>query len=257
MLLLKSGRRFDQYWRGFCEMVPPMNSIWIGTSGFSYKEWKPVFYPEDVTAKDFLRYYATRLNGVEIDSTFYRMPNAATIDGWRSATPEGFRFAIKASQQITHRQRLKLPSEALDYFVIVVSGLGTRLGLVLFQLPPFFKCDVQKLEMFLSAIPRGVAAAFEFRHESWFIADVYRLLRNRGAALCIHDADDHTTPLELTAGFTYVRLRRSEYSSEQRREWQDRFRSWSRDGLDVYAFVKHEDNPDAPLIAMEFAKDLT
>jgi len=233
-----------------------MTSIWIGTSGFSYKEWKPVFYPQDLPAKDFLHYYASRLNGVEIDSTFYRMPNQATIESWRSATPEAFRFSVKASQQITHRQRLKVPSEALEYFVNVVSGLGTRLGMVLFQLPPFFRCDVPKLETFLSVIPRGIPAAFEFRHESWFVADVYSLLKKRNVALCIHDADDHTTPLELTAAFTYVRLRRSEYSLEQRREWQNRVRGWAREGIDVYAFVKHEDNPDAPLIAMEFAKDL-
>jgi len=233
-----------------------MASIWIGTSGFSYKEWKPVFYPQDLPSKDFLHYYSTRLNGVEIDYTFYRMPNPTTVESWRAATPADFRFSIKASQQITHRQRLKVPSEALEYFLNVVSGLGSRLGMVLFQLPPFFRCDVPKLEMFLSVVPRGIPAAFEFRHESWFVGDVYRLLRGRNVALCIHDADDHTTPLELTATFTYVRLRRSEYGPEQRREWQHRIRGWAHDGVDVYAFVKHEDNPDAPLIAVEFAKDL-
>jgi uncharacterized protein YecE (DUF72 family) len=233
-----------------------MASIWVGTSGFSYKEWKPVFYPQELPSADFLGYYATRLNGVEIDSTFYRMPNPKTIEGWRAATPEGFRFAIKASQQITHRQRLKVPSEPLEYLFNVVSGLGNRLGMILYQLPPFFRCDVPKLEMFLSAVPRGIPAAFEFRHESWFVADVYRLLKSRNVALCVHDADDHTTPLVLTATFTYVRMRRSEYSPEQRREWHDRIRMWAGEGVDVYAFVKHEDNPDAPLIAMEFAKDL-
>ncbi len=231
-----------------------MASIWFGTSGFSYKEWKPTFYPQELPNTDFLRYYASRLNGVEIDSTFYRMPNQRTIEGWRAATPEGFRFSIKASQQITHRQRLKVPSEALDYLLNVVSGMGDRLGMVLYQLPPFFRCDVPKLEMFLTAVPRGIPAAFEFRHESWFAADVYRLLRSRNVALCIHDADDHTTPLQLTATFTYVRLRRSEYTFEQRREWQNRIRTWAGEGTDVYAFVKHEDNPDAPLIAIEFAK---
>jgi uncharacterized protein YecE (DUF72 family) len=231
-------------------MVP----VWFGTSGFSYKEWRPKFYPEDLSDKQFLRYYSSRLNSVEIDYTFYRMPSVKTIEAWNAATPENFRFTLKASQQITHRQRLKVPSDALDYFLSVVPGLGSRLGNILFQLPPFFRCDVQKLEAFLSVLPRGVRAAFEFRHESWFIDEVYRLLNERGVALCIHDADDHTTPMHLTAGFTYVRLRRSLYDDGNRAEWQDRIRGWARDGIEVFAYIKHEDNPDAPLIALEFAK---
>jgi uncharacterized protein YecE (DUF72 family) len=233
-----------------------MASIWLGTSGFSYKEWKPVFYPQDLSDKQFLQYYATKLNSVEIDYTFYRMPNAKTIEAWRNATPENFRFTLKASQQITHRERLKVPSEALEYLLSVVPGLESRLGMILYQLPPFFKCDAQKLEMFLSVLPRGIAAAFEFRHESWFIEDVYRLLRKHNVALCIHDADDHTTPMELTAGFTYVRLRRSEYDPSQRVEWQRRIRGWAEQGIEVFAYIKHEDNPNAPLIAMEFAKGI-
>ena len=233
-----------------------MAAIWFGTSGFSYKEWRPVFYPEGLSDKQFLQYYSTRLNSVEIDYTFYRMPSVKTIEGWKAATPEHFKFTLKASQQITHRQRLKVPSDALDYFLSVVPGLESRLGLVLYQLPPFFKCDIQRLEMFLSALPRGIPAAFEFRHESWFVDDLYRMLRGHGVALCIHDADDHTTPMQLTAGFTYVRLRRSAYDFAQRLEWQDRIRGWARDGIEVFAYIKHEDNPNAPLIALEFAKDL-
>jgi uncharacterized protein YecE (DUF72 family) len=233
-----------------------MARIWFGTSGFSYKEWKPVFYPPDVPEKQFLRYYATRLNSVEIDYTFYRIPNAKTIENWKSATSETFKFTLKASQQITHRERLRVPSEALDYFLTVIRPLEGRLGLVLYQLPPFFKCDIQKLETFLSVLPRGIAAAFEFRHDSWFNPDTYRLLKGHSAALCIHDADDHTTPLELTAPFTYIRLRRSEYNDQLRREWQDRIRNWAEAGIEVFAYIKHEDNPNAPLIAVDFAKGL-
>jgi uncharacterized protein YecE (DUF72 family) len=231
-----------------------MAAIWFGTSGFSYKEWKPIFYPQDLSDKQFLHYYSSRLNSVEIDYTFYRMPSAKTIEGWKSATPENFRFTLKASQQITHRQRLKVPSDALDYWLSVVPGLESRLGMVLYQLPPFFKCDVQKLETFLSILPRGVRSAFEFRHESWFVEDIYRLLKKYTVALCIHDADDHTTPMELTAPFTYVRLRRSEYTEEQRGEWQDRLRGWAGGGVEVFGYIKHEDNPNAPLIALDFAK---
>jgi len=232
--------------------------IWFGTSGFSYKEWRPIFYPEGLSDKQFLQYYSTRLNSVEIDSTFYRMPTAKTIEGWRQATPAGqFKFTIKASQQITHRQRLKIPSDALDYFVTVLPGLEDRFGLALYQLPPFFKCDREKLEAFLSVLPRGTPSAFEFRHESWFNEDVYKLLRKHNVALCIHDADDHTTPMELTAGVTYIRLRRSVYDDTQRKEWQERIRSWAQEGVEVFAYIKHEDNPNAPLIALEFAEGLT
>ena len=233
-----------------------MAAIWFGTSGFSYKEWRPAFYPDGLSEKQFLQYYSKQLNSVEIDYTFYRMPSAKTIESWKTATPEPFKFTIKASQQITHRQRLSVPSEALGYFLTIVPGLGSRLGIVLYQLPPFFKCDTQKLEMFLSVLPRGVPAAFEFRHDSWFIDDVYELLQKYRVALCIHDADDHTTPIKLTAGFTYVRLRRSVYDSGQKQEWQDRIRGWARDGIEVFAYIKHENNPNAPLIALEFAKDL-
>ena len=155
-------------------------SIWLGTSGFGYKEWRPVFYPQDLSDKLFLKYYSERLNSVEIDYTFYRMPNAKTIENWRNATPPNFRFAIKASQQITHRERLKTPSEALTYLMSVIAGLEDRLGLVLFQLPPFFKFDAVKLEMFVAALPRGTRSAFEFRHESWFNPETYRILREAG-----------------------------------------------------------------------------
>jgi uncharacterized protein YecE (DUF72 family) len=230
-----------------------MTNVWFGTSGFSYKEWKPIFYPEELSDKKFLEYYSRQLNSVEIDYTFYRMPNQKTIESWRLATPENFRFTLKASQQITHRQRLKVPSEALEYFLGVAPGLESRLGMILYQLPPFFRCDAQKLDMFLSTLPRGIRSAFEFRHDSWFVDDVYRLLRKHGIALCIHDADDRTTPMELTAGYTYIRLRRSEYVPEVKREWQKRIRDWAAAGTEVFAYVKHEDNPHAPVIALDFA----
>jgi uncharacterized protein YecE (DUF72 family) len=233
-----------------------MARIWFGTSGFSYKEWRPIFYPEGLSDKQFLQYYATRLNSVEIDYTFYRMPTAKTIEAWKNATPDNFRFTLKASQQITHRERLKIPSDARNYLLSVVTGLENRLGMILYQLPPFFKCDPQKLDLFVSTLPRGIPAAFEFRHDSWFTPLVYGILRQHGVALCIHDADEHTTPLELTAPFTYVRLRRTEYDAVQRQEWQDRMQSWAANGVEVFAYIKHEDNPNAPLIALEFAEGL-
>jgi len=233
-----------------------MANIWLGTSGFSYKEWKGAFYPSDLADRDMLRYYATRLNSVEIDSTFYRMPNAKTLESWKAAAPESFRFALKASQMITHRQRLKLPSEPLNYLMRVAPILGARLGLVLYQLPPFFRQDLSRLEAFLAALPRDIRSAFEFRHESWFDAAVYDLLSRHGAVLCIHDSDEGVTPMRVTGPAVYVRLRRSQYSPDQRREWQLRLRAWVESGLDVFAYIKHEDNPDAPLIALDWSEAL-
>lgn len=231
-----------------------MARVWVGTSGFSYKEWKGPFYPPDLADREMLSYYSTRFRSVEIDSTFYRLPTAKTLEGWRDASPDDFRFTVKATQQITHRERLKVPSEALAYLTGAVPTLGRKLGLLFFQLPPFSRCDIPRLEGFLNALPPGVPYAFEFRHESWFIPDVFRLLRERGAALCIHDADEGCSPLEITGPLVYVRLRRALYLPEAREQWRQRFRDWSDSGLDVFAYIKHKDNPDAPRIALEFAE---
>jgi uncharacterized protein YecE (DUF72 family) len=163
---------------------------------------------------------------------------------------------LKAHQSLTHRERLRTPSEALRHWNTAISLLGPRLGCVLYQLPPFFRSDLARLEEFLTQLPESTKTVFEFRHESWFNAETYALLRGRGAALCIHDADDRTGPLELTASHTYIRLRRSRYSLEERQVWQERFRNWEAMGIDVFAYVKHEDNPDAPLVALQFAQGL-
>ena len=228
----------------------------VGTSGFSYDEWKPSFYPEKLPKDEYLAYYASRFATVEIDRTFYRMPNAKTIDAWKSGVPEGFRFAIKASQRITHREKLAVPSEALPYLVRILSGLEDRLGAVLVQLPPVLRADHARLETFLEALPEGFPSAFEFRHASWFTDEVYDLLRRRGAGLVIHDADEGTTPLVVTARLTYLRLRRSAYSPEDLASWRERARAWVAEGVDVYMYVKHEDNLDAPRIALDLARGL-
>lgn len=233
-----------------------MAHAWIGTSGFAYREWKPSFYPKEVPSKNFLAYYASHFDSVEIDGTFYRMPKENVIEAWKRNTPEDFRFALKASQQITHWQRLKTPSAALDFWLKTIGGMGERLGIALYQLPPSFRADLDRLGDFLDALPSDMPAAMEFRHESWFTDDCYRLLEQHRVALCIHDANEHTTPIRLTAPATYVRLRRDVYSEELRAEWLDRIRSWVKDGVNVFAYIKHEDNPDAPLIARQFAAEL-
>ncbi len=233
-----------------------MAQAWIGTSGFAYREWKPTFYPKEVPTKNFLPYYASQFGSVEIDGTFYRMPKENVIEAWKRSTPEDFRFALKASQQITHWQRLKTPSVALDFWVKTIGGMGERLGIALYQLPPTFRANLDRLGDFLDALPSDMPAAMEFRHESWFTDECYRLLEQHGVALCIHDANENTTPIRLTAPTTYVRLRRDVYSDELRAEWLDRIRNWVKDGVDVFAYIKHEDNPDAPLIARQFAAEL-
>jgi uncharacterized protein YecE (DUF72 family) len=228
--------------------------VWVGTSGFSYKEWKGRFYPEDLPDKRMLPFYAHHFPAVEIDSTFYRMPSAKTLESWRESTPQDFRFAVKASQQITHRQRLKVPSDALNYLVAMLPLLGERLGLVAFQLPPFFRCDISKLQAFLEVLPPNIRSSFEFRHPSWFTAEVYEWLKRHRSILCIHDSDEGCTPLEITADAVYVRLRRDRYSDQQREEWRVRWRNWADTGIEVFAFIKHKDNPDAPQIARAFAE---
>jgi uncharacterized protein YecE (DUF72 family) len=229
--------------------------IWIGTSGFSYKEWKGIFYPTDLPESRFLSYYATRFNGVEIDSTFYRMPTPKALDAWVSATPESFRFAIKASQKITHRERLAVPSESLSYFLDLLPRLGARLGVVLYQLPPFFRQDLARLEAFLAVLPESPRSALEFRHVSWFTDETYKVLEKHGVALCINDNDEFDCPVELTAKHTYVRLRRDKYDAEQRVKWKERLRGFDNGGVEVFAFIKHKDNPEAPLIAESFLRE--
>jgi uncharacterized protein YecE (DUF72 family) len=232
-----------------------MARVWLGTSGFSYKEWKGSFYPADLPDRGMLGHYASCFKSVEIDSTFYRLPSPKTLEAWVAATPEDFRFTLKAAQQITHRERLKVPSQALDYFVQTVPLLGPRLGCVLYQLPPFLRCDLARLEMFVSSLP-AMPSAFEFRHDSWFVNETYVLLERYGSGLCVLDSDDRTTPLRLTARHTYVRLRRSQYSQADREVWRGRFRKWADDGTEVFAYIKHEGNPEAPRIAQEFAGGL-
>lgn len=225
--------------------------LWLGTSGFSYPEWRPSFYPAELPPRAFLRFYATRFNSVEIDSSFYRVPTLQTVEGWRMSTPPGFRFALKASRRITHFDRLRLSTEALDCFLAAARALGDRLGLILYQLPPQFTIDLDRLTRFLAALPEDVRAAFEVRHPSWYVPEVYARLRERNVALCARDDDEGPTPLELTARFTCVRLRAAAYPPERLEEWRRRFRAWDDQGLDVYAYVKHKDNPRAPLVARE------
>ncbi|MEM7436432.1 MAG: DUF72 domain-containing protein, partial [Myxococcota bacterium] len=195
--------------------------IRAGSSGFSYKEWKGPFYPEKLPAKDMLRYYAEHLSTVEINSTFYRMPKPSMLEGWADKVPDDFVFVLKASRKITHSGRLKEVDDSVDYLWGVAQSLGKHLGPILFQLPPFLKKDVPRLAAFMSTLPEGLRAAFEFRHESWFDDEVYDALREGGHALCLADTDKAETPeLVSTTDWGYLRLRREDYSENALRTWK-------------------------------------
>ena len=226
-----------------------MVRVLAGTSGFSYKEWKGSFYPEDLPAEDMLRFYAQRLPAVEINNTFYRMPKAGLLAGWAEQVPDGFRFVLKASQRITHFKRLKEASEEVGYFLRVAETLGDRLGPSLFQLPPNLKKDLPRLVDFLALLPSAARAAFEFRHASWFEDDVFEALRAQGAALCVAEDEELATPLVATAGWGYLRLRRPDYGEPEVAAWADRIRSQPWD--EAYVFFKHEDAGAGPMLAAQ------
>lgn len=229
-----------------------MPNLWAGTSGFAYAAWKPDFYPPKLPSKDFLKHYATRLNAVEINYTFRRLPAAATLESWVAQTPDHFRFAIKAHQRITHIQRLK-PSEFTEVFFRAVEPLRAcgRLGAVLFQLPPNLKCDPTLLENFLTTLPDDIRCAFEFRHTSWLVEETYNALQKRHAALCLAESDTLEIPRVLTAGFVYSRLRKTEYSDVERAGIAERSGAMLAEGRDLYLFFKHEDTPAGALYAEE------
>ena len=225
-----------------------------GTSGFSYKEWKGSFYPEDLPAQNMLPYYASRLSAVEINNTFYRMPKAAILARWAEQVPDGFRFVLKASQQITHRKRLKEASEAVAYFFQVAATLGDRLGPTLFQLPPNLKKDLPRLADFLAVLHPASRCAFEFRHESWFVDEVFEALRARGCALCVAEDEELATPFVATADWGYLRLRRQDYGEEDLRGQAARLLSqpWS----EAYVFFKHEEGGAGPKLAEQLTRIL-
>lgn len=220
-------------------------TLYVGTSGFAYKEWKPELYPEDLPQKRFLEYYAGVFPSVEINVTFYRMPTAKLLEGWLAETPESFTFALKATQRITHIKRLKDCDEELTYFLNVARTLGDRLGPILFQCPPNFKHDQQRLEDFLAALPGNpYRFAFEFRHASWATDAVFELLAANGAAWCVSDMPEKPSPMRQTAErFVYLRLRGVDYDEGALDRWFKEVDAVLNAGADAYVYFKHEDDP--------------
>jgi uncharacterized protein YecE (DUF72 family) len=226
--------------------------ILAGTSGYSYPAWKGSFYPPGLPSSQMLSAYAARLPAVEINATFYRMPQAKTLAAWRAEVPPGFVFALKAPQRITHLKRLAGAEDEVGFFLRTAAELGAALGPILWQLPPALRKDLPRLRAFLALLPRGGRAAFEFRHESWRSDDVLATLAEAGAALCIADDEQGGTPLAATAGFGYLRLRRQDYDDAALARWADavRVQPWS----DAFVFFKHEDEARGPDYAMRFAR---
>jgi uncharacterized protein YecE (DUF72 family) len=229
-------------------------NVRVGTSGYSYPEWKGNFYPEKIAAGDMLSFYAGRFPTVEINNTFYRMPKEDLLNAWAARVPESFTFVLKASQRITHIKRLKECGELLGLLFRVSATLGPRLGPLLFQLPPNFRKDVPRLASFFEQMPERRRVAFEFRHASWFDDEVFAVLRAQGAALCVADTgEEPAAPLVATTDWGYLRLRREDFADADLREWAKRIQAqpWS----DAFVFLKHEEEGRGPKLAarlMEF-----
>jgi len=227
-----------------------MARLFCGTSGFAYDSWKPEFYPDKLPSKKFLNHYAGRLNAVEINYTFRRLPSASTLENWVRETPDGFLFCPKAHMRITHVQRLQ-PSEFTAVFFKAIDPLRTakRLGPVLFQLPPQFRCDPGCLERFLGELPADIRYAFEFRHNSWLDQPVYDILQRHGVSLCLAESEKLVIPQVITAEFVYSRLRKGEYTEQERAEIAGRVRGLLAEGRDMYVFFKHEETAAGAIYA--------
>lgn len=226
--------------------------IYVGTSGYNYPEWRGTFYPDGLPAKKMFEFYVERFRTVEINATFYRMPTQKLTAGWLTQAPAGFKYALKAPKQITHIKRLRDCADPLAYFCDAARVLGGHLGPLLFQLPPNFRADVARLTDFLTLVPADVTAAFEFRHESWLTDDVYSVLQERGAALCIADFGDRTTPVRATAQYGYLRLRDEGYTPADLERWVVELITHAPSWPDAYVFFKHEEAGKGPEFAQAF-----
>jgi uncharacterized protein YecE (DUF72 family) len=225
--------------------------FFVGTSGYSYKEWKGSFYPRALPAKDMLAYYSTQLRAVELNNTFYRLPQPEMIESWKSQVPKNFRFSVKASQGITHFRRLKDVGWSTRLMLERISPLEDRFGALLFRLPEDMKKDLGRLEKFLKELPPEVPAAFDFRHSSWFDDEVRALLRSENRVFCVTDSDEMpANEIDKTADWGYVRLRRVKYSKKDLVTWLKRMQAqkWKH----AFVFFKHDDEGTGPKLAAQF-----
>lgn len=234
---------------GRCARMNPME-LWIGTSGFQYAEWKGTFYPVDLSTAKMLPYYAERFATTEINYSFHRIPSAKTIENWWKATPDRFKFSLKAPQKVTHFAKLRNCGDTLRYFQQVICDLEKKLGCVLFQLPPSLKKDAALLAAFLEDMPPGMRAAFEFRDTSWLDDEVYDLLRRKKLALCIADSEKLATPDVATADYGYLRLRREDYADADIARWAESIKARGTIWSDAFVYFKHEESGIGPKFAV-------
>jgi uncharacterized protein YecE (DUF72 family) len=226
-----------------------MARYWIGTSGYTHKEWKDTFYPASLADQDQLGFYAARFASVELNYTFYRTPSVRTLQGWAKETPELFAFTLKAPRTITHDLRLRDAADAVSDFCDTTRALKSKLGALLFQVPPFLKRDLPRLEDFLHQMPPGFNVAFEFRNPSWLADEVYDCMRRFDVALCVVHAPDRPVPWEATAGFGYFRLRQPDYSDEDLQDCARRIADLARGWREVFVYFKHEAAGRGPVLA--------
>lgn len=236
-------------------------SVRIGTSGWSYDHWMGRFYPEELKSAALLPWYARQFDTVEINGSFYRLPAVATFAAWRDATPRDFRFAVKASRFVTHMKKLKDPPEVMRRSFAAYAGLGDKLGPILFQLPPGWRINLERLEAFLEARPKHLTYVFEFRHESWFDDRVYAALAKHGAGFCIYQLAGRLSPLVVTSDLVYIRLHGPEesaytgsYHSNTLRSWARRIEAWRKAGHSVWCFFDNDQNAYAPHDALRLLK---
>ena len=231
--------------------------VHIGTSGWHYKHWKGPFYPADLPASKMLRWYVERFDTVEINNSFYRLPAPTALEGWCRETPSNFCFAVKASRFITHNKKLRDPKQTVKKFMTVIEKLERRLGPILFQLPPSWRVNVERLEEFIAALPPAHRYAFEFRHESWNTPQVYNVLRRHNAGFCIYELAGFQSPLEITADFTYVRLHgpgnkyQGDYSRETLGTWARRIAEWQKNLRHIFLYFDNDQAGFAPKNALE------
>jgi uncharacterized protein YecE (DUF72 family) len=235
-----------------------MTQLFVGTSGWAYPSWKPDFYPAKLAQKGFLQYYSTQLNTVEVNFSFRQLLKESTVEKWIAETPATFCFGIKAHQVITHIKRLKRTEDFVPRFLASIGPLAQvgKLGPVLFQLPPNLPADAELLEEFVTALPRALRAAFEFRHESWFSDEIFAILRRSNRALCVAETEERNTPDVVTAEFCYYRYRKPSYTPEERRAMVGRLREHLSQDRNVFAYFKHEETPEGAKYAVEVLREV-
>ncbi|HXW06197.1 MAG TPA: DUF72 domain-containing protein [Vicinamibacterales bacterium] len=228
--------------------MPNADRVFVGTSGYNYPEWRGTFYPEKLSTSGMLAYYADRFPTVEINYTFYRIPNERLLAGWAAQTPEHFTFTLKAPRRITHDSKLQRCEDLARTFCRTAATLGPRLAILLFQLPPTFRKDTGVLRSFVELLPEGTRAAFEFRHASWFDDEVFGILGGRNVALCIADSEKMSTPVEVTADYAYFRLRDEGYQEADLGRWASTIRTLPR-AASAFVYFKHEEQGLGPAFA--------